>query len=285
MYVVDGSTLAVTSLGGSSGEGVSIDLKTDRYWAALRGSASAIARNGSNNSTAATVSLSCDPIETGFDATARRVWVAAQCGVFNDPIFSINADSFAVATGPDGTGSDIDPTNPMVVNPVTGRVYFQVGLGCERAEIVSTTAVISSCAFGFVQAVNPVLDRLYAISGSGVQIINGATDPETVLKTVVPGFTPGAIAANTALNNIYVTNPSGDTVAILDGRSGTTLQTVPLGTGNSPNASLAVDSARNLVYVLINFDAGSAAASTMLFVIQDLSMTRKTRVAGSSAGP
>ena len=60
------------------------------------------------------------------------------------------------------------------------------------------------------------------------------------------GVSLGGIAINPALNKVYVTNPSLNTVSVLDSNSGNTTKNILVGIGPS---HIAVDSLTNKVYV------------------------------------
>src|SRR6266851_3374927 len=119
VVVINGVTFATTDVG--SGSGANVDVKTDRYWAATVFGGGVVVRDGTTNHTVATVPLSDCPIDTTYDFKKNRVWAGAQCGGGNDPVFAIDANTFAVIAGPIGSGGVM---GSIIANGANGRLYL-----------------------------------------------------------------------------------------------------------------------------------------------------------------
>src|SRR5438045_4843420 len=111
-------------------------------------------------------------------------------------------------------------------------------------------------------AVNAVTNRLYAVNGTNLQIINGATNPERVLTTLALSYTPASVGVNTALNHIYLANEAAKTIEVRNGSTGALIATFSIGPfGATPNGAMAVDSIRGRIY-----DIASSASSPVLLL-------------------
>jgi len=97
----------------------------------------------------------------------------------------------------------------------------------------------------FVEAVNPVTNKVYAPvnKGNQVRVIDGGTN--AISATVPVGKGPYTVAVNPATNKIYVTN-HGDEVTVIDGATNTVSATVPV--GKNP-AGVAVNPVTDKIYV------------------------------------
>ncbi len=270
VFVINGKTYKGSDVG--TGSTVSVDIKNDKYWAATVYGGSAVIRRGSDNSTLATVNTGDCPVNTAFDCKSRRVWVGAQCGGGNDPVFAIDADKLTITSGPIGTGGVLGET---VVNPATGRLYVSLWHSGGSKRVDPKTFALTTNAFGNVEAVNPVTSKLYAVSDTTLQIINGTPDPEVVTSTVNLGYSPSYMAVNNALGHLYISNPDTSEVEVRDGTKGTLITSFSLGAGIVPQG-VAVDSTRGRVYV-----GGSSGSGNFLYAIEDLSTARKCLAAGT----
>ena len=270
LTVIDARTLTVlTTLSNSSG--VNIDIMTDNFWTGNVASGQVLTYSGSTNTQISATTVGFCPGETAFDCKNGRVWVGAQCGAGNDPVFVFDADTFALIAGPIATGGTI---GPIVVNPLNGRLQVQSG-GISK-EINPTTFAVTSTALGTVLAADQHKSKLFATSGSNLQIINGATD--NIEYTIPLGYTPGSqIAVNNALRHIYLLNPAGKKIdvraitAVADANDvrGQRVTMFSLGAGNVPVA-IAADAIRGRVYVVVN-NAGSYS----LWAIDDTTSVRQ----------
>jgi hypothetical protein len=268
IVVVDGNTLAQTGVG--AGMGVDVDVTNNNYWSAGVYSGTAFVWN-SSNAALASVSLGYCPGQINMDAPHRRVWVAAQCGSLNDPVWAINADTDAVIAGPIGSGGIQGAT---MVNPATGRLYLSPN-GVSKRVNPSTFAVTLN-KFGTVLGVNPVSNLLYAMTNNNVlQIINGAPDPEVVLTNVTLPFSFGGyVGVNPVLNRIYIGVSGTNEIAVLDGRTGHTIETISLGSTVTSVGNIAVDASRSRVYAI-----AYSGGSEQLYVIGDAPLAISTVLA------
>jgi hypothetical protein len=270
VFVVDGATFTGIDIG--TGSTVSIDIKNDNYWAATVYGGSALVRKASDNSTVATVNTGYCPVNTAFDCKSRRVWVGAQCGGGNDPLFAVNADNFNIVAGPIGSGGVLGST---VVNPATGRLYMELWHNGGSKRVHPKTFAVTTNAFGSVQAVNAVTSRLYAIEGTTLQIINGKPDPEVIIASVPLGYSPSSMGVNNALGHLYISNPDSSSVEVRDSKKGSLIASFSLGAGVVPHG-MAVDSTRGRLYVGV-----STGGEDFLYAIEDTSTARKCMSAGT----
>ena len=240
-----------------NGSNVTVDNKTNRYWATTVYDGSVIVRDGTSNAVIATVPIpptGVCPIDLTYDFKYNRVWVGAQCGGFNDPVIPIDATTFQVITppGPIGLGCVMGAVG---ANGVNGRLYENQSDGshCQliTLRVDPITFAHTTTAFGFVQAFNPVTNKLYAVPAGtrNLQIINGAPDPEVILKTITLPYDPGNMAVNPALNALYIANPAGNSLEVRDPDTGALINIFsPLPA--TPSGPVAVDSIRGRIYVI-----------------------------------
>ena len=271
MIEVDGATLAQTAIG--AGSGADVDRTNDNYWSAGVGSGTVTAWDQHDNSLT-NISLGDCPIAVDVDPVHRKVWVANQCGGGNDPVWVLNADTFATIRGPIGTSGVQGLTQ---VNPTTGRFYLDSGGVSKR--INPSTYALTTNKFGTVLGVNASSNLLYAVTnGSTLQIINGAPDPEVIKTNVALGFQAGGyIGVNPEANRIYVGAAGSNFVAELNGTNGALLETISLNTNITEVGSIAVDSVRGKVYIL-----AYSASSSYLYVVQDVAPPAITVAPGNA---
>jgi len=250
---IDGSTYAVTTLG--TGSGASVDTTTNNVWAAGVYGADALVYSGSTGSLVKTVALGDCPVITSYDSTAGRAWVGAQCGSNNDPTYAVNGSTYAMEAGPIGSGAIY---SRVIANPATGRAYVQAGSKSLRIDPGNSFAQTTN-AFGFVGAVDATNNLLFAIPSNAFnfQIVNGKPDPEVILKSFPLSFAASAaeMAVNPTTGRLYLSNASGNSIAIQDEQSSNAIGTINLAAGNSPGA-LAVDPTRNILYAIVQTGSG-----------------------------
>jgi hypothetical protein len=259
VVVIDGAMFAATDVG--TGSGASVDVQTNRYWAANVYGGAALVRDGSDDNLIATVPLGFCPINTAYDSNRNREWVGAQCGPGNDPVFAVDATNFNVIAGPIYSGGVM---GSIFANGATGRLYLTASGISKRVD--PNTFAVTTNAFGRVMAVNPVTNRLYAFNGTNLQIINGATNPERVLTNIALSYTPASMGVNTALNHLYLANPVGNNIEVRNGSTGALIATFSIGPLNAnPDGAMAVDSTRGRIYAI-----ASSPSGPVLLVIKDL---------------
>jgi DNA-binding beta-propeller fold protein YncE len=264
---IDGSTYAMTILG--PGSGASVDLATNHVWAAGVYDGSALVYDGLSRELIRTVRLGACPVGTGYDSRNNRAWVGAQCGSGDDPTFAVDGSAYRLEAGPIGSGG-VYWGNP-IANPATGRVYFgstsdgpPASLSIDPANNFAQTAK----PLGSVGAVDPVHNLLFAVpSGSSaqLQIVSGGPGPETILRTVSLPFTAnaGALAVNPILGHLYAGNNEGNSIEVLNEKTGAPLANIALGAGNSV-IRMAADPTRHRLYALVQ-----TANGPQLYVIRD----------------
>ncbi|MGP8270657.1 MAG: YncE family protein [Terracidiphilus sp.] len=257
VFVLNGATFKGGIAG--AGSGASVDSKTGNYWAATVYGGTAIVRTGSDNLEVATVPTSdgC-PISTAIDEKARRAWVITQCGESSDPVFAFDADRFTLIHGPIFSGGVM---GPAVVNPATGMLY--IGPSGASRRVDPKTFEVTTNAFGVVESVDPVSNKLYAIAGNTFEIIDGKPDPEVIAVKVSLDYSPSGVAVNHALHHLYLSNSAKSCIEVRESSSGALVTTFPLAPGANPG-SIGVDPTRGRLYVLA---AGSE--KNLLYVIND----------------
>jgi DNA-binding beta-propeller fold protein YncE len=266
VVAINGRTFAATDVG--LGSNANVDLRTDRYWAANVYDGGVIVRNGSTNAIITTILLGYCPVGTTYDYRKNRIWVGAQCGAFNDPVFAIDAATFSVVAGPIGTGGVF---GTFIANGANGVLYLTTSGISKRVNPV--TFAVTTNAFGDVRAINVSANLLYASSGNNLQILNGATFPEAILATIGLPYAPGTMGINTELNHLYIANPAGRSIQVRNGSTGAVIDTFSLALfGATPNGDMTVDSIRGRIYVI-----ASTSSGPVLFVIEDLITARSPR--------
>jgi len=253
--VLNGSTHDMVTVG--RGAGVSVDRVTGRYWAAGLYDGDVLVRDGRSNTMLASVRTGYCPCYTAVDPVRRRVWVAAQCGNGNDPVWAIDADSYQIVAGPIGSGGVM---GSLVVNPVMGRVYIGSGDASKRIDPSDNRLV--RAGFGVVLGANSVTGRLYAVSGNELEIIDGTARPAMQLNTVPLPFRPGFVGIDTRSNVIYVGSSNRSSVEMMDATTGTLVGTVPLSPGFSPWL-MATDTRSSTLYVV-----GSTSEGPTVLILQ-----------------
>jgi len=270
VYVWDGTTFAGTNVG--TGSCANVDPETDRYWAPTIYDGGTIVRNGRTNGIIATIPLGGCPIATTYDFRYNRVWVGAQCGGGNDPLFAVDAHNFNVV-GPIGTGGVM---GAIIANSANGRLYVTESVGGTTSKRVNPkTFKVTTNAFGIVMAINARYSILYAstITGNNLQIINGIPDPEVVVSTIPLSYSPASMGVNQELGHIYLMNTAGDSIEVRNGGTGALIATFSLAPfGVSPNGGMAVDSVRGRIYV-----TGTTSSGPVILVIEDLTTARNPR--------
>jgi len=262
---IDAATYALIVMGTGSCAGV--DTATNRVWAAGVYDGSALVYDGSTRALIQTVPLGGCPVGTGYDSKNGRAWVGAQCGNGSDPTFAVNGITYQVEAGPIRSGG-VYWGNP-IANPATGRAYFGATTTGPPASLSidpNRGFVQTVEPFGNVIAVDSVHNRLFALPQGGgpqLQIVSGGPGAESILRVVNLPFTAGALAVNPALGHLYVGNSQGNSIEVLNEKTGTPLASIPLGAGNTV-IRMAADTRRNRLYALV-----STANGTQLVVIQD----------------
>jgi len=266
VYAIDGYTFSVTSTG-AAGDTIGVNRLNDNWWAPGVYSGAVGVYNGNTYSLITTLSTGYCPLFAGYDRKYNRMWVGDQCGAGNDPVFAFNASTFALQKGPIGTGGVLGGTT---INSATGILYVASN-GIERVDPV-TFAVTTTSLPGFPSVADPdrnLLYGYYSSSGANFLYIAGGgsrTTSETIKHTIPLSFAPtGNVVANTALEHLYIGNASALSINVLDSLTGASVASFPLGSGVTSLSSLAVDSIRGRVYVLVGTSSGWS-----LYVIEDL---------------
>ncbi len=292
LTVIDGSSCPITANASCTysivtyvtGSGASVDLKNDNYWAGYGATpGSVLIYSGSTNMQVGAVSTGYCPGEVVFNGKSRIMWVGAQCGGGNDPVFAVDANTFAIIKGPIGSGGTM---STIAVNPVTGRLYVLAGTGgvYTSEEVNPKTYAVTPTSFGgTVCAINPISNLLYAVSGTNLQIINGSS--EGILHTIALGYNPSFVVDNNALHHLYVGNPTTNSIEVRSDGSGEPINkppmpsSFPLPSGAAFANAAAVDSVRGRLYLTL-----SVSGSFYVYGFEDLSTVRNCQTSGASCG-
>jgi DNA-binding beta-propeller fold protein YncE len=299
--VVDGSTCPTSANGSCTfsiqplvhiGSAIGVDLKNDNYWAPEVYSQDVMIYDGSTNMQINKVPITSSsfnlcPGEAAFNGKSRIMWVGAQCGGGNDPVFAIDADTFKIVKGPIGSGGIM---STVAVNPTTGRLYVEFenpNTGVYGSEEVNPkTYLVTPTSFGGnVYAINPVSNLIYAVypfGGTDLQIVNGST--EKVLQTIALGYTPTFIADNNALHHLYLGNPTTNSIEVRNDTSGLLIpqpstSSFPLPAGATFTQGAAVDSVRGRLYVTLLI-----GTTYNVYAFEDLSTARICQDLGTVCG-
>lgn len=220
--VVDGKTFSVIDTVSGFGGANNVDSKTHNVWLAGLYSGEVEVYSGLTHSPVSTVSLGYCPIGSWVDARRRYAWVSAQCGSGSDPVWAINADTYAVIAGPIHTGGVMNPITPA--NPITGRLYINNSSG--TFEINPHSFEVSPTSFGVVLNFDQVTNLLYARITNGLNIVTGWS--EKITKTLSLPYTPSYVAVDSSLNHIYTGSGSNGAIEVREGTTGTLLGTITL---------------------------------------------------------
>jgi YVTN family beta-propeller protein len=194
------------------------------------------------------------PSRVSVDPATHDIFVAGTC--FTTGISTTGevteidgATNQVTASLPLGGGRNSQGILPRVsdaaVNPATDAVYETVSNGVSQVSVVNAatntlTATISGG--GSFLAVDPATDTVYVITGSGVSVINGATNQVTA--TIPLSAAPGAIATDPATNTVYA--GTGNAVSVINGATNQVTATIPL---SAAPGAIATDPAADTVYV------------------------------------
>ena len=135
---------------------------------------------------------------------------------------------------------------PVVANEVTNKIYFNnasAALGVLDGITKIATPFPTPIGAPFSISVNKVLNRVYVAASNGLNVINGDTD---AVITTINLTSTGGIAINEITHRIFVTNPSNDTLTIIDGASNAVVDVIPV--GDNPTI-VAVNDLTNRIYL------------------------------------
>jgi len=118
-------------------------------------------------------------------------------------------------------------------------------------------------------AVNPVTKRACVLnrgtgSGSTLSVINTAN--RAVLKTIPLGQVGVDVAVNTKLNRVYVSNPTSESLMVINGATNALLPAVKVGKGLG---GMAVDEATGTVYIAMTFRSAEPAFTALARVVDN----------------
>jgi hypothetical protein len=255
--VEGGSSLSIIATVNGFGGANNVDSKTHNVWLPGLYGGDAEVYSGRTLSEVTNVSLSDCPITSWVDASRRYAWVAAQCGSDNDPVWAINADTYAVVAGPIGSGGVMGGVSAL--NPVTGKYYFNNSVGNFEINPLASFA-LSPTSFGLALGVNRIADVLYAQATNGLNVVNGRS--EKIERTVTLSYTPSFMGVNPRLNHIYL-SAGNNSIEVREGTAGKLLKTITGPSGVSIVA-LGADYEHSLIYAI-----GTSSSGYYLDQIQD----------------
>lgn len=201
------------------------------------------------------------PIGAVVDPNNDHIWGIGECGGGNDPVFVIDGSTDTLISGYIGMGF---VNFGAVVNPVTHILY-------ERSkEVNPTTFAVTNTPF-----VNPVVaananpsnNRLYALTSTGYQVIDGST--ESVIGSLTVSQPGQSAAVNLTRNRFYaVSSATPQIIYVFDGTSNALIGTIPFPSGYTFGGGfpgLAVNSNNGKLYA----SATDSAGKFFLLVIHD----------------
>ncbi len=201
--------------------------------------------DGETNTVVASLDVGVEPTYAAVNESTNRVYVVSHANL----LYGIRGSDHAIwrVVRTDGIGAF-----GVAVDPVANRVYVShrdtgtvtVFDGATLDQVPGST--LNTRGIPYVMAVDGANRRLYVyVRGrhsdpTRVQIYNLNTTPATLLAEVeIPYGGPdggGGIAVDSAARRVYVTNSLDNTLSILDGRAGTVVTTIPVGTDPFPVA-------------------------------------------------
>lgn len=254
--VVDGQTFSVAATVSGFGGANNVDSTTHNVWLAGLYAGNVEVYSGLSHSPLMTISLGFCPIGSWIDAKRRYAWVSAQCGAGSDPVWAINADTYAIVAGPIHTGGVLSPITP--VDPVTGKLYGTNSSG--NFEINPHTFAVHHTAFGAVYNVNGSKNLLYAQVSNALNIVSGRT--EKIKKTVPLTYTPDFVGVNSSLDHIYTGASERNFIEVRRGNNGKLLGTIKL--KGVKIISVGADDTSSRIYI-----AGSSGCNYNLYEVAD----------------
>lgn len=196
--------------------------------------------DGQTNSVLTLLDVGLEPTYAAVHEGTNRVYVVSHAA---NLLYGIRGSDHAIwrVVRTDGIGAF-----GVAMDPVANRVYVShrdtgtvtVFDGATLDQVPGST--LNTRGIPYVMAVDGTNRRLYVyVRGrhsdpTRVQIYNLNTTPATLLAEVeIPYGGPdggGGIAVDPAARRVYVTNSLDNTLSILDGRAGTVITTIPVGT-------------------------------------------------------
>lgn len=240
--VIEGGSLSVLTKAHGFGGAKNVDSKTHKVWllGGIYGGVELF--SGRRLRAVENFGLSGCPATSWVDATRRYAWIVSNCYTSSSStavsVWVINADTQMVVAGPINVGR---ANTVSVLNPVTGKYYIN-----EMEVNPSANFALSSTSFGVVLGANDITGMLYVQDGKGLDILNGYT--EKLEKRLSLSFEPGAIAVNSHLNRIYLSN-GANSIQVRGGTNGKFLQELT-GPAGARFLELGADVKHGRIYAL-----------------------------------
>jgi len=139
-----------------------------------------------------------------------------------------------------------------VVNSKTNKIYiaypnFILAVDCNTMNVVARIDMGELARIDRLEqkelVVNEAINKIYAISGGKIHVINGDTNKlDTILEH---GYRANYIAVNPISNSLYISNRDADSVVVYDCTTDSKIVEVRVKTP----AGVAIDSIKNKIYV------------------------------------
>ncbi len=238
--VIDGTARAViaTIKTGAGPEAIAVNPVTNRVYTANSGENSVSVIDGAANAVIATVRTSSNCNAIAVNSATNKIYVTNNFGHSVTVIdgSTNTATTVRVGQGPRG----------VTVNSLANKIYTANYGSRDSSEIDGATNVATSIPTGkhpWVIAAGG--NKTYVVNedSASVSIIDSATG---TTKSVAVGDIPFAVAVNPTTNRAYVLTYAQNTLAVIDGRTGTVVKTLQLATHPS---AIAVNRNTNQIYI------------------------------------
>ena len=227
--------------------------------------------DGANDAVIATVAAGNFPTAVAVDESANRIYVgnlsegpSVAGGLTIMDGATLTTTSANLSAIPLSSGFLVDQLSvgrDVVVNPVTGRVYFRITNGSPSKAAVLNGSTNLATPLNGLGAVNiirvnpdPALNRIYIgglFNGQNVvHVLDGADDHEIATLVAGPASVVGGtqvyLEVNRTTGQIFVANYAANSVTVINGHTNSVIGVIPV--GNGPN-TVAVNEATNHVFV------------------------------------
>jgi Bacterial Ig-like domain (group 3) len=264
--VVDVSTpTSPTIITTVPGSGAIADAITGTFYTSSGFGGQILVFNASTNAQIASPFVGFCGGASDFNPVNNLIYMIAQCGAGNDPLFVVDGSTNNVIAGPLGSGGIVGQVR---VNPATGNAYVCSSGHTRVFGPPPSFSFLTDISGLCIAAINPVTNLLYlpVVGSSGVKVLDGNTN--ALVGTI--GSFINILGINTSRNLLYAPDPSNTAIDVLDGATNLIIRKIQLTTlGTQQTAAgpwqVSVDPSRNLVYTGATLPDGTH----MVFVIQD----------------
>jgi uncharacterized protein (TIGR03437 family) len=229
--VIDGATnsTSTVALGGGPGE-LAINPVTNKIYVVTFGAISGYVTviDGATNSTSTVALNGATPGAIAVNPVTNQIYLITYGAISGSLKVIDGATNSITASVP------IPGVNPIsiAVNTVTNKIYvatYLINSDTDIAVIDGATYSVTTLGVGYAApgvVVNPVTNQIFAPSVGPdsicrLTVIDGSTNSITTIE-IGMGDSAGVIAVNPATDNIYVSNSSQNTVAVINGGASAT---------------------------------------------------------------